>query len=43
MLLPWLSQAAAQTYPDKPVRLIVPLSAGSAVDTLARIPAQKLS
>jgi tripartite-type tricarboxylate transporter receptor subunit TctC len=31
-----------QTYPDKPVRLIVPLSAGSAVDTLARIPAQKL-
>src|SRR5260221_3096780 len=35
-------QAAAQTYPDKPVRLIVPLSAGSAVDTLARIPAQKL-
>src|SRR5258708_23408194 len=43
MLLPWLSQAAGQTYPDKPVRLIVPLSAGSAVDTLARIPAQKLS
>src|SRR5260221_13234861 len=35
-------QAAAQTYPDKPVRLIVPLSAGSAGDTLARIPAQKL-
>ena len=33
----------AQSYPDKPVRLIVPLSAGSAVDTLARIPAQKLS
>lgn len=39
----WLAQAPAQTYPDKPVRLIVPLSAGSAVDTLARIPAQKLS
>jgi tripartite-type tricarboxylate transporter receptor subunit TctC len=33
----------SQVYPDKPVRLIVPLSAGSAVDTLARIPAQKLS
>jgi tripartite-type tricarboxylate transporter receptor subunit TctC len=33
----------SQAYPDKPVRLIVPLSAGSAVDTLARIPAQKLS
>jgi tripartite-type tricarboxylate transporter receptor subunit TctC len=38
-----MAQAAAQTYPDKPVRLIVPLSAGSAVDTLARIPAEKLS
>jgi tripartite-type tricarboxylate transporter receptor subunit TctC len=35
--------AQSQVYPDKPVRLIVPLSAGSAVDTLARIPAQKLS
>jgi tripartite-type tricarboxylate transporter receptor subunit TctC len=43
MLLSWVPQALAQAYPDKPVRLIVPLSAGSAVDTLARIPAQKLS
>jgi tripartite-type tricarboxylate transporter receptor subunit TctC len=43
VLLASLPQAVAQTYPDKPVRLIVPLSAGSAVDTLARIPAQKLS
>jgi tripartite-type tricarboxylate transporter receptor subunit TctC len=38
-----MTQGLAQTYPDKPVRLIVPFSAGSAVDTLARIPAQKLS
>jgi len=38
-----MTQVLAQTYPDKPVRLIVPFSAGSAVDTLARIPAQKLS
>src|SRR3954469_25197823 len=37
------AQAVAQTYPEKPVRLIVPFSAGSAVDTLARIPGQKLS
>jgi tripartite-type tricarboxylate transporter receptor subunit TctC len=43
ILLAAMAQAAAQTYPDKPVRLIVPLSAGSAVDTLARIPAQKLA
>jgi tripartite-type tricarboxylate transporter receptor subunit TctC len=39
----WMTQVLAQTYPDRPVRLIVPFSAGSAVDTLARIPAQKLS
>src|SRR4051794_3542327 len=39
----WIAQAPAQTYPEKPVRLIVPFSAGSAVDTLARIPGQKLS
>src|SRR4026208_1220050 len=32
-----------QSYPEKPVRLIVPFSAGSAVDTLARIPGQKLA
>ena len=37
------AKTGAQNYPDKPVRLIVPFSAGSAVDTLARIPAQKLS
>jgi tripartite-type tricarboxylate transporter receptor subunit TctC len=45
VVLGWLLSISvqAQGYPDKPVRLIVPLSAGSAVDTLARIPAQKLS
>src|SRR5215213_5299027 len=43
MALAWTAQAAAQTYPAKPVRLIVPFSAGSAVDTLARIPGQKLA
>jgi tripartite-type tricarboxylate transporter receptor subunit TctC len=43
VVLAWTAQAAAQTWPDKPVRLIVPLSAGSAVDTLARIPGEKLS
>jgi tripartite-type tricarboxylate transporter receptor subunit TctC len=37
------TQAVAQTYPDKPVHLIVPFSAGSAVDTLARVPGQKLA
>ena len=33
----------AQGWPSKPVHLIVPFSAGSAVDTLARIPGQKLA
>src|SRR6267142_51200 len=42
-LLLWVAQAAAQTWPNKPVHLIGPFSAGSAVDTLARIPGQKLS
>jgi tripartite-type tricarboxylate transporter receptor subunit TctC len=39
----WVAQAGAQSYPDKPVRLIVPFTTGSAADTLARIPAQKVS
>jgi tripartite-type tricarboxylate transporter receptor subunit TctC len=43
VVLTWTAQAAAQTWPDKPVHLIVPFSAGSAVDTLARIPGQKLA
>ena len=37
--------AAAQTgpYPNKPIRMIVPLAASSAVDVAARIVAQKMS
>ena len=42
-LLGW-SQAQAQgSYPNKPIRLIVPLAAGSAVDVAARIVAQKMA
>jgi len=40
------SGALAQTitsYPNKPIRVIVPLAAGSAVDNAARILAQKMS
>lgn len=35
--------ALAQTFPSKPIRLIVPFSAGSATDILARTIAQKMS
>ncbi len=34
--------AHAQTYPDKPVRMVVPYAAGGPLDTLARIFADKM-
>lgn len=37
------STAFAQTYPNKPVRILVPFTAGSATDILARTFGQKLS
>src|SRR6202166_4877750 len=38
------SSAVAQTsYPDRPIRMIVPLAAASAVDVAARIVTQKMS
>jgi tripartite-type tricarboxylate transporter receptor subunit TctC len=38
-----LLAAAQSTYPNKPIRMIVPLAAASAVDNGARILAQKMS
>lgn len=35
--------AIAQTYPDKPVRMIVPFAAGGGSDTTGRIIGQRLS
>ncbi len=35
--------ARAQTYPDRPIRLIVPLAAASAVDVAVRLVADKMS
>ena len=39
--LPSLGQA--QTYPDKPIKMIVPISVGSVTDVAARLTAQELS
>ena len=36
-------EAQAQTYPEKPVRLIVPASPGGGLDMLSRLVAGKLS
>ncbi len=36
------TSAAAQTYPDKPVRLVVPYAAGAAADQLARAVGERL-
>ena len=38
-----LSPAQAQQYPDKPLRLIIPIAAGGGPDTIGRAVAQKLT
>lgn len=42
-LLLFATLSFGQGYPSKPLRLIAPVSAGSAVDTVARVVGQKLS
>jgi len=42
-LFAWCSQLFAQAYPGKPVRIIVPYSAGGGTDIVARAVGQKLS
>jgi len=44
LLASWLAGAAlGETYPQRPVRVVVPFAAGGAVDTMARALGQKLS
>ena len=38
-----VADAGAQSYPARPVRVIIPFTAGSAVDTVARVIGQRLS
>lgn len=40
---PWVKMAAAQAYPDKPVRLVVPYAAGGGSDAFARTVGPKMS
>jgi tripartite-type tricarboxylate transporter receptor subunit TctC len=43
IVLAFPGDASAQTYPAKPVRLVVPFGAGGPTDVIARVVAQKLS
>src|SRR5262249_13211594 len=43
VLLAPLDRAAAQNYPDKPVKIIIAFSPAGAIDVLGRLIAQKLS
>jgi tripartite-type tricarboxylate transporter receptor subunit TctC len=38
-----IGPVAAQSYPDKPIKLIVPFPPGGPIDTMARVVAQELS
>ena len=41
-IAPWPLQAAAQTWPQHPVRMIVPIAAGRSPDVAARVFADRL-
>ncbi len=42
VLAAWPFAAGAQTYPSRPIKMIVPISVGSITDVAARLTAQEL-
>ncbi len=42
-LTPWMASAVAQTWPAKPIRVVIPFGAGSAVDVIPRIVLDQMS
>jgi tripartite-type tricarboxylate transporter receptor subunit TctC len=43
LLMVWAFPANAQTYPDRPIRVIVPIAAGSVTDVIMRATASELA
>src|SRR5450432_923803 len=43
LVLAWIAPSHAQSYPDRPVRIIVPFGPGGAADSLPRLLAPRLS
>src|SRR2546423_6668156 len=43
LLTVWALPASAQTYPDRPIRVIVPIAAGSVTDVIMRATASELA
>src|SRR5438128_1772540 len=43
LLMVWVLPASAQTYPDRPIRVIVPIAAGSVTDVIMRATASELA
>src|SRR5262245_36886941 len=41
-LMLWASRSDAQSYPDRPIRVIVPIAAGSVTDVIMRATAAEL-
>ncbi|MEA2960581.1 MAG: hypothetical protein QOI46_679, partial [Alphaproteobacteria bacterium] len=43
LLMLWAFPGNAQTYPDRPIRVIVPIAAGSVTDVIMRATANELT